>query len=159
MDSIKTQLQKLDLSQLKMESGNSVAAELKRHARILANCIQYELDKVYNSYEPKVYKRTFGTYHSLMIGGLEIKVTATGAALGISVLFDENAVHKGFDGEPVDIALLLNEGWSWHNGLEIPYMSNRAGTHFIEAGIEKYQQKMKNPFAVKLKIGDEIREF
>lgn len=158
MDNLKAQLQKLDVSQLKMGSGNCVAVELKHHARILANCIQYELDRVYNSYETKVYQRTYGTYNSLMIGNLEIKVTATGAALGISVLFDENAVHKGFDGEPVNMAVLLNEGWQTGFS-DVPYFGQREGTHFIEAGIERYKQKVKNPFAVKLKIGDEIREF
>ena len=158
MDSLKKQLQKLDVSKLKMGSGNCVAAELKRHARILANCIQYELDKVYDSYEPKVYKRTYGTYNSLMIGNLEIKVTATGAALGISLIFDEDAIHKGFDGSPINTAVLLNQGW--RTGFsDVPYFGQREGTHFIENGIEKYKQKVKNPFAVKLKIGDEIREF
>jgi hypothetical protein len=141
-----------------MKSGDSVAAELKCHARILANCIQYELDKVYNLYEPKVYKRTFGTYNSLMIGNLEIKVTATGVALGISLMFDENAIHKGFDGEPVNTALLLNEGWQTGFS-DVPYFGQREGTHFIEKGIENYRRMMKNPFAIKLKIRDEIREF
>ena len=158
MDSLKKQLQKLDVSQLKMKSGDSVAAELKRHARILANCIQYELDKVYNSYEPKIYERTYDTYNSLMVGNLEIKVTATGAALGISLIFDENVIHKGFDGTPVNMAVLLNEGWQTGFS-DVPYFGQREGTHFIEKGIEKYKQKMKNPFAVKVKIGDEIREF
>lgn len=158
MDSIKTQLQKLDVSKLKMESGDSVAAELKYHSRILAGCISYELNKVYDSYEPKVYQRTYGTYNSLMIGNLEIKVTATGAALGISLIFNENAIHKGFDGTPVNMAVLLNEGWQTGFS-DVPYFGQREGTHFIEKGIEKYKQKMKNPFAVKLKIGDEIREF
>ena len=158
MTDLKKQLQKLDVSQLKMGSGNSVAAELKRHAGILAGCIQHELDKVYESYEPKVYKRTFGTYHSLMIGGLEIKVTATGAALGISLIFDENAIHKGFDGEPVNTAVLLNEGWQTKFS-DVPYFGKREGTHFIEKGIEKYKQKMKNPFVVKLHINNETREF
>ena len=158
MDSLKKQLQKLDVSQLKMKSGDSVAAELKRHARILANCIQYELDKVYDSYEPKVYKRTYATYNSLMIGNLEIKVTATGAALGISLIFDENAIHKGFDGEPVNTAVLLNEGWQTKFS-DVPYFGKREETHFIENGIERYKQKVKNPFAVKLHINNETREF
>ena len=135
-----------------------MAAELKRHAKILANCIQYELDKVYDSYEPKIYQRTFDVYNSLMIGNLEVKITATGAALGISLIFDENAVHKGFDGKPVNTAVLLNEGWRT-NFSDVPYFGRREGTHFIESGIERYKQKVKNPFAVKLIIGDEFREF
>lgn len=158
MDSLKKQLQKLDVSQLKMKSGDSVAAELKRHARILANCIQYELDKVYNSYEPKIYERTYDTYNSLMVGNLEIKVTATGAALGVSLIFDDGAIHKGFDGTPVNMAVLLNEGWQTGFS-DVPYFGKREGTHFIEKGIERYKQKVKNPFAVKLHINNETREF
>ena len=158
MSNLKIQLQKLDVSQLKMKSGDSVVAEMKRQAGILANCIQYELDKVYNSYEPKVYKRTYGTYHSLMIGELEIKVTATGAALGIRLVFDDGAMRKGFDGTSVNMAELLNEGWMTGFS-DVPYFGQREGTHFIEKGIEKYKQKVKNPFAVKLNIGNEIREY
>lgn len=158
MGDIKKQLQQLDVSKLKMESGNSVAAELKRHAKILTTCIQLELDKVYDSHEPKVYQRTFGTYNSLMIGGLEIKVTATGAALGISLIFDENAIHKGFNGEPVNTAVLLNEGWQTKFS-DVPYFGKREGTHFIEKGIKKYKRMVKNPFAIKLYINNETREF
>ena len=136
MSNLKMQLQKLDVSKLKMESRNSVAAELTRHARILANCIQHELDKVYNSYEPKVYKRTYGTYNSLMIGNFEIKVTATSTALSISLIFDDGAIHKGFEGSPVNMAVLLNEGWQTGFS-DVPYFGQREGTHFIEKGIEK----------------------
>ena len=159
MSNLSKQLQALDISKLKMSSGNTVKRELQKHAAILADCIMDELDKVYDSHEPKIYQRTYGLYNSLQIGNVKLDVSAAGASLGITLTFDENAIHKGFDGEPVNTAVLLNEGWSWHNGLEIPYMSNRAGIHFIESGIEKYKQRVKNPFKVKLHINNEIRDF
>lgn len=158
MSNLKEQLQKLDVSKLKTSSGNSIEKELKHHARILANCIMHELDKVYDSYEPKVYERTYGLYHSLHIGNMQMNISSAGASLGISLIFDDGAIHKGFDGSPVNVGILLNEGWK-SNFSDVPYFGEREGTHFIEKAIQKYKHQVKNPFTVKLKIGNEIRKF
>ena len=51
MSNLKEILKNLDVSKLKLKNGKSVEAELKKHAAILADCILYQLDKVYDSYE------------------------------------------------------------------------------------------------------------
>ena len=67
MSNLKAILKNLDVSKLKLKNGKSVEAELKKHATILADCILDQLDKVYDSYEPKVYKRTYNLYNSVYI--------------------------------------------------------------------------------------------
>ena len=67
MSNLKAILKNLDVSKLKLKNGKSVEAELKKHAAILADCILDQLDKVYDSYEPKVYKRTYNLYNSVYI--------------------------------------------------------------------------------------------
>ena len=49
MSNLKESLKNLDISKLKLKNCKLVEAELKRHAAILADCIIYQLDKVYDS--------------------------------------------------------------------------------------------------------------
>lgn len=147
------QLDKINLSKLKLKNGNTVQKELERHAKILADCIMEELDKVYDAYEPSVYKRTYGLYNSLYIGNTKVNVSANGSTMSINIGFDDGAIHKSFTGEDVNTAVLLNEGWMWKNPtVDIPYLSRRSGIHFIEKGIEQYRRKVDKPFTVKFSI-------
>ncbi len=161
MSDLTKQLNKLDVSKLKMKNGKSVLTELKRHADILADCIMYELDKVYDSYSPKIYRRSYGLYNSLYIDKrFRIDVSAKGASLSIGLHFDDGAIHKSFTGEDANTATLLNEGWQTHGSFaSVPYLGYREGTHFIEKGIMKYKQMVKNPFAVRFTLNDEVRNF
>ena len=117
-----------------MENGNTVKEELKRHASILADCIIEELDSVYDSYTPTVYKRTYGLYNSVYIdNGIKIDVSNKGIAISLGLHFDDGAIHESFSGEDANTAVLLNEGWSWKKTtVDIPYFSRREVTHFIE---------------------------
>lgn len=152
MSNLKESLRNLNISKLKLKNGKSVETELKKHAAILADCILDQLDKVYNSYEPKFYKRTYNLYNSVYIGDKVVaEVTAKGAALSISVGFDEGALHTGLDGRLVNTAVLLNEGWQTHGRFaNVPYFGYREPTHFIEKAIEMYKQKVSNPFEVQI---------
>lgn len=144
-----------------MKNGNTVKEELKRHASILADCIMEELDSVYDSYTPKVYKRSYDLYNSLYIDDVvKIDISTSGVWLSIGIHFDEGAIHKSFYGDDANTAVLLNEGWQTHGSFSnVPYLGYREGTHFIEKGIEKYKQKVHNPFAVKFTINNEERIF
>lgn len=144
-----------------MKNGNSVEKELNRHASILADCIMEEMDNVYNSYTPTIYKRTYGLYNSLCIDNrIKIDVSSKGIGISIGLHFDDGAIHEGFFGDDANTAILLNEGWQTHGSFsDVPYLGYREGTHFIERGIEKYKQRVNNPFAVRFTINDEERIF
>lgn len=144
-----------------MKNGNTVKDELKRHASILADCIMEELDSVYDSYTPKVYKRSYDLYNSLYIDDVvKIDISTSGVGLSIGIHFDEGAIHKGFYGDDANTAVLLHEGWQTHGSFsDVPYLGYREGTHFIEKGIEKYKQQVARPFAVRFTINNEERIF
>lgn len=150
MADLRKALKNLDVSKLKTSSGKSVSEELKHHAAILADCIMYRLDEVYESYSPKIYKRTYNLYNSIYIDQTPVlKIGSSGAAICISVLFDDGAIHQSLNGKYVDVAMLLNEGWQTHGSFaNVPYFGYRPGTHFIEKGIEDYKRKVDHPFDV-----------
>lgn len=135
-----------------MSNGKTVADEIKHHAAVLADCIQYELDAVYDSYSPVLYRRTYGLYNSLYIDDkIEISVTAKGANLSIGLHFDDLAIHKGFDGSDADTPILINDGWQTHGSFaNVPYFGYREATHFIENGVARYKKSVSNPFAVEV---------
>lgn len=160
MSNIRKQLKNLDVSKLRMKSGRTVENELKHHAGILADAVMEELDAVYSSYSPKIYRRTYDVYNSLYIDDkVWIDVTSKETGLSIGIHFDEGSLHRNFDGEDSNIIGLLNEGWEWNNNPHIPYLSERDGSHFIESAIEKYRQRVSNPFTVKFTINGEEKIF
>ena len=151
MADLKQALKNLDVSKLKTSNGKSLSEELKHHAAILADCIMYRLDEVYESYSPHIYKRTYNLYNSIYIDQTPVlKIGTSGAAICISVLFDDGAIHQSLNGKNVDVAMLLNEGWQTHGSFaNVPYFGYRPGTHFIDKGIEDYKRRVDHPFDVK----------
>ena len=160
MSNLKKQLEKLDITKLKLKNSKELGKELKHHAEVLADCIMYELDKVYDSYEPTAYVRTFDLYDSLFIGNLRLDISTGGANLAISLSFDEGAIHKSLDGKDVNVAVLLNKGWKTNSAFQdVPYFGYREPTYFIQEGICRYKKMVSNPFPVRLTINNEETVF
>ena len=160
LSNISNQLKNLNLSKLKTKNGRSVESELRGHANILLDCIEYELKEAYMSYSPKVYQRSFGLYRSLFVGDMQIKIGTNGLNLSVQIGFDDSAMHDNFFGKPMNTAILMNEGWKTHgNFADVPYLGYREGTHFIEKGVLRYKKSVKQPFPIVLKINNEIRNF
>ena len=161
MSNLKGQLRNLDVSKLKMKKGSTVEAELKRHAEILADCIMECLNEVYDSYTPRTYIRSYGLYNSLYIDDVvRVDISSSGVNLGITLHFDDGAIHKSFDGEDMNTAVLINEGWKTQGSFaDVPMLGWKTGEHFVENGIEKYKRKVSNPFKVRFTINDEERIF
>lgn len=160
-ESLQQQLKKLDVKKLKLSNGKSVEDELKRHARILADCIMDELDQIYDSYEPKMYHRSYDLYNALDVDQtVNVNVSASGAQLSIGLYFDDGAMHRSFDGEMVNTAWLINDGWQTHGRFaNVPYLGYRSATNIVEKGIERYKRSVRNPFPVKLTKGTEVTYF
>ena len=158
MSNLKSQLKNLNISKLKTSNGITVKSELQKHARILADCIMRQLDAVYDSYNPKIYQRTYELYNSVYIDDrLFVKVSSTGASLSICVSFDDGAWHTGLDGKDVNTAVLLNEGWQTSGKFkDVPYFGYRKATHFIEKAVEEYRRSVQNPFNVKINNTDTV---
>lgn len=158
---LKKQLKHLDVSKLKLKNESTVEVELKRHASILADCIMEALDNVYDARTPKVYQRSYDLYNSLYIDdGVRVDVSGKGASLSIALHFDDGSIHKSFNGEDANTAVLLNEGWQTHGSFShVPYLGFREGTHFIEKGIERYKRRVNNPFMIKFSVNDDERIF
>ena len=161
MSNITRQLRNLDVSRLRMKNGNTVEAELRKHARILWNCIMEEMDNsIYSAYTPKLYMRKLNLYHALRVNDM-IQVSVENMGLYVKLYFDEDDVlHENFFGEKVNVAAILNEGYQTHGSFaDVPMLGWREATNFIDNGILKYKQKVRNPFRVKLNINNEERIF
>lgn len=163
MKSLVDQLKSLDVSKLKMKSGRTLEQELQRHAEILKDCIERRLEMdVYNARSPKVYDRTYDLLNSIEVNVTPQLVNVDGKkCLSVKVFFNEQSIHKGLWGESADVATLLNEGYQvskgWHKNID--YFGRRSGVKFIDHAIEDYQDKVSNPFPVRLTIADEVRDF
>lgn len=154
MSDIKKQLKKLDISKLHMNNGNTVKNELRKHARILADCLMEELDKAYSSYSPSVYQRTYDLYNSVSIDDVvKVEVGSKGSAISMRVYFDDGAIHSGLFGDSANVAELINNGWTVKKDVwfkDIYHFGHYEGAHFIEKAISKYKSKVSNPFEIQV---------
>ena len=161
MSNIARQLRNLDISRLRMRNGNTVADELRKHSKVLADCITEEMDNsIYSAYTPKLYMRKLNLYHALRINDM-IQISVKNMGLCVELYFDEdNVLHENFFGKKVNVATILNEGYQTHGSFaDVPMLGWREATNFIDNGILKYKQKVSNPFKVKLNINNEERIF
>lgn len=154
MSDIGKQLKNLDVSKLKMANGNTVQNELKKHARILADCIMKELDKAYLSYSPSFYERTYNLYNSVEIDDVvKVEIRARGTTLSMRVYFDNRAIHSGLFGDSANVAELINNGWTVKKNVwfkDIYHFGHFEGTHFVEKAIQRYKSKVSSPFEVRV---------
>lgn len=152
MDNLKKQLKRLDVAKLKTADGKPLKEDIKRHARFLADCVMHRLNEVYESYQPKIYQRTYGLYNSVYVDDTPIiKISAAGATLSMYIRFDDGVKRRGFNGEEVNLAVLLNEGWQTKGKFKsVPYFGYREPSFFIEKAVEDYKRGIKNPYHVKI---------
>lgn len=162
MSNIRKQLRQLDVDKLKMKnSDKTLEQELKYHAGILADCIMEEMQDSIYDYSPQMYRRTFDLWNSLYINDkVRVNVSGKGTSLSISVQFSDEVMHENFEGEQVNIAGILNEGYHTHGTFaNVPMLGFREATNFIDNAILKYKQRVRNPFVVKFRINGEERIF
>lgn len=126
-------------------TNQQVKRNLEEAANLLKSLLQQKLQDYYDSYEPLVYERTYALLNSLRVDAVQQK----GALLSIKVYFDDSATHPSlFGGEAGFTPTLINEGWSWSNGMNIYHLSHYEGFHFVERALEAFDEQNRWGFKV-----------
>ena len=134
-------LKNINVGKLKMKNGKTVTQNLRYEAKRLMDCIQSEIDNYYNSYDPSVYKRTYRFQGALYAEDF-INVEVKNNFVYINLRFHPDlAYHDSFSGKEMFVPLLINDGWCWggYTGEE-DHFRRYDGYHFLEKGIEKWNQ-------------------
>ncbi|MNH66529.1 hypothetical protein D3C73_185620 [compost metagenome] len=132
-----------------------IQKSLNDAAKLLKDIMQEELQNYYDSYTPTVYERTYGLLNSLRISPLN----RIGNQMQIKVYFDiDAATHESiFGGEPGYAAMLLNEGWSWHDKPGPYRLAHYEGFRFVEKSIERFVAMNKWGFRVAKDLPDKYK--
>lgn len=143
--SIRNQITKLAVMNMKTGNGETYAEKLKREVDRLYDCIQDEIERFYRSYTPIKYKRTWRFHGSLYAEDL-VDIRINGNQIELSLKFNPDlAFHENFDGtHETNVAVILNYGYIAHE-LEkqkgvIPYFTRRDSFFFIENGIMRWNR-------------------
>lgn len=175
MASIKEQLTKIAVKQVRLSNGDTVATTMAKEARRLYDCIQYYIDRYYESYQPKIYERTEGYKRALYAEGLA-DIRVVGNTLHISVGFQTDlATHPNLSGIYRDdlyggeywipikdrhnsfVPLMMEFGWHSPRlasmiGEEVPRLTYFAGINAVEKGIRDFNKT--NKFGIKINADD-----
>ena len=145
MASIKEQLMRMAVTQLRMSTGETYAERLKREVDRLYDCIQDEIDKYYLSYTPKVYSRT-GMWKDSMYAEDLADIRIEGNQIRLSVKTDPRlAYHWNITGDHLSfVPLLMESGW-WSRNLEAKIgvrdrFTRYEGAHCVKKGIEHWNR-------------------
>lgn len=139
MASIESQLRKIVVT----KNGETLVEKLKREVDRLYDCIQWYIDKWYNTYSPVLYERTY-RFQGAMYAEDIIDIRVVGNAITLRILFDDslsyhfnvNNKHESF------VPMLMNSGWIAHK-LEdrigiVKNFTRFEGIHYIENGIRDW---------------------
>lgn len=147
MASIRSQLTKIAVMNMKTGNGETYAEKLKHEVDKLYDCIQDEIDRFYRSYTPSPhgYKRTWRFHSSLYAEDL-VDIRINGNQIELSLKFHPDLVfHENFDGtHETNVAVILNYGYVARE-LEkrigvVDYFTRRDGFFFIENGIMRWNK-------------------
>ncbi|MCM1008700.1 MAG: hypothetical protein NC485_12405 [Ruminococcus flavefaciens] len=146
---IQKQLQKLVASKMKMSSGETLQDQLSREVRRLYDCIQRRINDYYDSYEPKIYRRTYNFRKAMYAEDL-IDAYVEGNQIKLSVRFhDSFAYHPNFDNSHDSyVPILMNYGWNApklekYIGHPVDRFTRFEGAFFIENGILDWNHQNK----------------
>lgn len=173
--SLKEQLSRIALKKVKLSNGETLATVMAREAHRLYECIQYYIDKYYESYQPTIYDRTY-KYQNALYAERLADIRIVGDTLRISVGFQENkAMHPNlsevyrtdFYGAeyfiPISnshnsfVPILMERGWHAPRlasmiGEEVPRLTYFAGINAVEKGIRDFNKT--NELGIKIDADD-----
>lgn len=149
--SLKEQIAKLAATQIKTRSGETYAEALKREVDRLYDCIQARIEEYYDSYEPKIYKRTYRFMGALYAEDL-VDVRAVGTQIQLSLRFNPSlAYHDTWTSNGNGyVPILLNYGFENNKlknylGLDhhVEHLTYLKPQLFIENGIMDWNRTNK----------------
>jgi len=173
--SLKEQLSKIALKKVKMSNGETLATTMVHEARRLYDCIQYYIDRYYDSYQPTIYERTYGYKNALYAEGLaDIKIVGNTLRIGVGFQNDL-AMHPNLSGVYRDdlngneywipikerhetfVPLMMEKGWHSPRlasmiGEEVPRLTYFAGINAVEKGIRDFNKT--NKLGIKIDADD-----
>ena len=170
--SFESQLKSINIKNLKMSNGKTLAENLYNEANRLRNCIQNRLN-IYLKTHPyryggtsPTYERTGGLENSLKVDDI-LSIRVVDNALEIDVFFDNGAIHKSGDGiqgwdgngDEVNVAYLLNYGYRVKKDVwfkNIPYFGFRPAANFVEDGIDDFNSTNTLGIKITKKFNGEI---
>lgn len=151
MGSLYQQIVKLAASQIKTRSGETYAEALKREVDRLYDCIQMRIEEYYDSYQPKIYKRTYRFMGALYAEDL-VDIKVVGTQIQLSLRFHpELAYHDTWTSNGNGfVPILLNYGYENDKlknylGLDhhIEHLTHLKPQLFIENGIMDWNKTNK----------------
>jgi hypothetical protein len=149
--SLKEQLTRLAATQIKTRSGETYAEALKREVDRLYDCIQARIEDYYNSYQPKIYRRTYRFEGALYAENL-VDIRVVGTQIQLSLRFHpELAYHDTWTSNGNGyVPILLNYGFE-NNALKnylgldhhVEHLTYLKPQLFIENGIMDWNRTNK----------------
>lgn len=149
--SLKEQLTRLAATQIKTRSGETYAEALKREVDRLYDCIQARIEDYYNSYQPKIYRRTYRFEGALYAENL-VDIRVVGTQIQLSLRFHpELAYHDTWTSNGNGyVPILLNYGFE-NNALKnylgldhhVEHLTYLKPYLFIENGILDWNKTNK----------------
>jgi hypothetical protein len=110
--SLKSQILNLAATQLRTSAGETYAEALKREIDRLYNCINLRIREYYNSYEPKIYERTY-RFEGALYAENFVDIRVVGTQIQLSLRFHpELAYHDTWTSNGNGyVPILLNYGF------------------------------------------------
>lgn len=145
MASIKEQIERIVARKAKLASGRTIEQTLMEAVDYLYECIQSEIDAMYESYTPKVYERR--PYHESLRSALYaedfLDARIKGNSIEVSLKFSDNVWAWNFNHtHESNVAVLMNNGWAWNSRPihSTPRFTDYEGWHFIEKGCRRFNK-------------------
>lgn len=145
MASIKEQIERIVARKAKLASGRTIEQTLMEAVDYLYECIQSEIDAMYESYTPKIYERR--PYHESLRSALYaedfLDARIKGDSIEVSLKFSDNVWAWNFNHtHESNVAVLMNNGWAWNSRPihSIPRFTDYEGWHFIEKGCRRFNK-------------------
>lgn len=139
--SIASQLARIRWDKVRYKNNQTLGQYMNNEGKKLYKCIKEEINAYYQSYSPKVYKRTRRFLQALEMSS--VTVTPNHKGLQIEIYFaPELAYHPSVfpNGSPGYVPLLIRHGWQWQNDdLNIYRFTYFEGYDYIEKGIARYR--------------------